>query len=212
MGKLIDLTGQRFGRLTVIERAGADSHRQMLWKCVCDCGNETIVRGHALREREICSCGCFRKERSRTHGLTGTRLYRIWRNMKSRCLNKNNPSYKDYGGRGIGICDEWRETFIKFYKWAMVNGYEDSLSIDRINNNKGYSPDNCRWTEQSRQNDNKRNTRRLTYNGEIKTITEWAEELKIERALICDRLAKGWTIEETLTIPKGQRRSDKNST
>ena len=170
MGKLIDLTGQRFGRLTVIERAGKDYIGQAMWRCRCDCGNVTVVAGGNLRTGNTKSCGCYGHEltiggyRSRTHGGTcdggkRTRLYRIWRAMKTRCYNLNAQNYKDYGGRGITICPEWLHDFVAFRDWALSHGYRDDLSIDRIDNDKGYSPDNCRWATAKEQRANQRSNK-----------------------------------------------------
>ena len=143
-GKAIDLTGQRFGRLTVLERAGTDSRREAVWRCICTCGNEIYVQGHHLRCGNTQSCGCLRVDTATTHGESRSRLYHIWFGMKTRCYNPNTKDFKNYGGRGITVCPEWLYDFPAFQKWAIANGYRDDLTIDRIDNDKGYSPDNCR--------------------------------------------------------------------
>lgn len=157
--KLIDLTGRRFGRLTVLQRAETIKKRTM-WLCRCDCGNEVAVEANNLKIGHTQSCGCLQKEATSkantTHGMRASRLYRIWKCMHNRCYRKCYHGYKHYGGRGITICDEWVHDFRAFRDWALANGYNDYLSIDRIDNDKGYSPDNCRWVTMELQNKNKR--------------------------------------------------------
>lgn len=159
MPKLIDLTGKRFGRLTVIERYGTvDGHAA--WKCKCDCGNKTVVNGKWLRAGKTTSCGCYHKEllakRSKTHGMTKTRLYSIWHDMKNRCFYQKDKSFEDYGGRGITVCEEWKNSFESFRDWSLLNGYSDNLTIDRINNDGNYDPSNCRWVTMKEQCSNRR--------------------------------------------------------
>ena len=165
MGKIIDLTGQRYGRLTVIARHGRDASRQITWLCRCDCGNQSVVLGSNLRKGHTTSCGCLRDELRFTHGKYHTRLHNVWKLMKRRCYNPNDKRYHRYGERGIGVCDEWRNDFGAFYDWAMANGYDENVpygqcTIDRIDNNKGYSPDNCRWVDIKTQNNNRSTNRK----------------------------------------------------
>ena len=202
MGKIKDLTGQRFGRLTVIERAGTYSapncrSKSATWRCKCDCGNESVLVGNDLSRGATKSCGCLFEEN--THKKRNTRLYITWRNMKQRCYNPNNVSYRQYGGRGIEVCEEWKSNFLAFYNWAMANGYADNLTIDRIDVNGNYEPDNCRWASVKEQNNNKSSNHLITYKGKTQTIKQWAEELGISSYTICSRLNQNWDIERALT-------------
>lgn len=158
------IPGMRFGRLTVIERSGTDSDGKALWRCICDCHNILRVPGGNLVSGDTTSCGCYQKELAGvtdkriypTHGMTETRLYTIWTDMKQRCNNPRDPFFSDYGGRGIKVCEEWETDFSMFYTWAISHGYSIMLTIDRVNNDRGYSPDNCRWVTFEKQANDKR--------------------------------------------------------
>ena len=164
MAKFNDLTGKRFGRLIVVERAenyiSPQGQARKRWLCKCDCGNMVIVPARSLINDASKSCGCLQKEIAKNtftrHGKRGSRLYIIWSSMKTRCYNGKSRAYKWYGGRGIKICDEWLNDFQAFYDWAMANGYKDDLTIDRIDVNGNYEPSNCRWITISEQQKNKR--------------------------------------------------------
>lgn len=147
-----NLTGRRFGKLTVITRCGTHKSGRALWLCQCDCGNEHIAKASDLLRGSTSSCGCNRG----SHHMTGSRLYRIWNGMKTRCYYPHNDNYSYYGGRGISICDEWRENFETFMQWSLSNGYNDELSIDRINVEGDYEPENCRWVDWKTQCNNRR--------------------------------------------------------
>lgn len=217
MPKKSNLVGQRFGRLTVLSAAGRIGTSAMRWNCQCDCGNKTVVYGHFLKSGHTRSCGCLANEsiakRSTTHGQYESRLYNIWHGMKARCYRKSATEYRRYGSRGIGICDEWREDFQSFYNWAMSNGYADNLSIDRIDNNGNYCPENCRWVDIITQNNNKSSNRIVTANGESHTVSEWSKILCINDSTLCARLDRGWSDDKTINTPlkKYRRHSNESS-
>ena len=213
MSKLIDLTGQKFGRLTVIGRAENTRTGRARWFCLCECGSETVVTGYCLSGGKTQSCGCYQKDQIKefnrvnkvTHGGcvgSRTRLYRIWSGMKQRCYDKNYHSYNDYGGRGVGVCVEWMDNFESFRTWAMLHGYADNLSIDRKDVNGSYSPDNCRWATEKQQNNNQRSNVFYVLNGESKTLSEWADIYGIDYFFLWQRITRaGMSLDEALTRP-----------
>lgn len=197
MSRFIDLTGQKFGSLTVLYRLHNSCNKYgVSWLCTCDCGNLVEVLSNGLRSGNTKSCGCSHAK----HGKSDTRLYRIWKNMKTRCYNKNYERYNDYGGRSIKICDEWLNDFQAFYDWAVNNDYKENLTIDRIDNNKGYSPDNCRWATRKQQTRNRRNTMQFAYKGETKSLAEWCEVLNLNYKTINNRIYSGLPIEKALEL------------
>lgn len=195
MGKKIDITGRRSGKLTAIRMVSEyrypNGERGEKWLCHCDCGNDVIIFRKSFIAGNSKSCGCIRGESRRTHGGKGTRIYNIWCNIKDRCFNANNSSYSYYGGRGISMCNEWRNDFSSFREWAYNNGYEDNLTVDRIDVNQDYCPENCRWVDRTAQANNRTNTIRFSYNGEEHTCAEWARITGISYDLINDRYHKG---------------------
>lgn len=178
MPKFQDLTGKTFGYLTVIERAET-RHSKTRWLCKCKCGNYTTTITYRLLHNITTSCGCRALEpdkRTFTHGKRNERIYNIWCGMKKRCNNPNEKSYGRYGGKGIKVCDDWNNSFEAFYEWAMSNGYKDDLTIDRIDNAKGYRPDNCRWITLHDQTRNMTRNIFITHNGETKILADWCIE------------------------------------
>ena len=179
MGSKIDLTGRRYGRLLVLAE-GEHRNKRIYWICKCDCGKTKQINGRHLRRGNISSCGCISKEGNHvTHGLSKrNRLYRIRGGIKSRCDNPNVPSYKHYGARGISVCEEWRD-YKAFHEWAVSNGYSEELTIDRIDVDGNYCPENCRWISRGEQVNNRRTTKYVTINGIKKPRSEWAKEYGI---------------------------------
>ena len=172
----VDLTGHRYGRITVLSKADQKTSPRK-WVCRCDCGNTKEINGSSLRRGATTSCGCFHKENHTTHGSHGSRLYSIWTNMKRRCYGVNSDQYPEYGARGVIVCDEWKESFSTFQSWAKQNGYADNLSIDRIDDAPLYSPSTCRWATDNVQSRNQRPRKNATskYRGVYfqKTIKKW---------------------------------------
>ncbi|MBO3398543.1 hypothetical protein JJB71_13440 [Clostridium perfringens] len=207
---LENLIGKRFGKLKVVKQSHSKNYRRY-WECECDCGNKTIVTTSRLKNGHTKSCGCLSKEvttkRNTKHGKRNTRIYEIWAGMKKRCLNKKSISYKNYGGRGVSICEEWKNSFEKFYNWAINNGYNENLTIDRIDVNGNYEPNNCRWCTKKEQSNNKRNNRYITINKETKTLSEWANYYKIKSKVVENRINRyKWSIEEALEIVPRKRK------
>jgi hypothetical protein len=197
--KKIEMVEKKFNMLTVMLDVGY-SHGQQSYLCVCDCGNKLVVTGQRLRNGESKSCGCLARKltkiRNRKHGLAHTSIYRIWAKIKMRCTNTNDPSYKDYGGRGINMCDEWFNSFEQFYK--DMGDKPEGLSLDRIDNNKGYFKENCRWATKSEQSKNRRNTIFLEYNNKIMCLKDWSIELNKPYSSMKMYFKKGLSIEQII--------------
>lgn len=216
-----DLSGLQFGNLTVIKEVEKPKHIKSIyghyWLCRCKCGNETIVDTSSLTRTHgsVKSCGClarqitseYMRKKKTTHGMTGSRLYNIWAGMKARCYNPACKEYPLYGRRGIRMCPEWKESFEEFCKWALPAGYDETAkrgqcTLDRIDVNGNYCPENCRWVDQKTQCNNTRKNRRITCNGETHTISEWSDITGLSQGTICDRLKYGWSIQEVLFRPR----------
>lgn len=198
--------GQTYGRLTVVSEAPRNKHNNIMWHCICSCGNTAVVASSALSTGGTKSCGCFRKEitaqRNKDnfkHGLWDTHEYRSWRAMKVRCHNPSDKDFHNYGERGIYVCDEWRNSFIQFL--SDMGNCPKNHSIDRIDNSKGYSPENCRWATAKQQARNTRKNRMLTYKGETLPLSAMTEKYGISRTTLRDRLNRGWDIHDAITKP-----------
>lgn len=189
MRKLEDLTGRTYGRWYVVCDSGNRRNNKRLWHCKCSCGNTSDVTTGDLNSGKSTSCGCYKIERQTTHGMSNTKLYKVWRAMHDRCYNKNTEAYKNYGNRGITVCDRWH----KFENFLEDMGEPKNFeSIDRINNNGNYEPENCRWATMEDQANNKRNTRFILLNNERKSITAYSGISGINKNTIYARLSNGW--------------------
>lgn len=207
--KIAELLGKKYGRLTVIEYVGQNHRGKSMWKCRCDCGNTSIVLGTRLTSGQTKSCGCYNtetiKERVTTHGMSKTRLYNIWKGMLKRCYYENSTNYEHYGKKGIRICEEWLN-FEGFRDWATTHGYADNLTIDRMDNDSNYSPDNCRWVDMKTQERNTTRNKFITFRGETHCLIEWAEIVGINYRTLQGRIFRyGWSIERALSTPTGNR-------
>jgi hypothetical protein len=203
-----NLTGKKFNRLTVLE-LGERKYNKNHWKCKCECGNIKDIESYALRKGIIKSCGCLLQERYKnaisyvtTHGDAGTRLYSIYKHMKRRCYEKTNISYKNYGKRGIRVCKEWKDNYETFRDWALKNGYSDDLSIDRIDGNKNYSPDNCKWSTRKEQSSNRRGCHSVEVDGiTYPTLVSFCEKFDLKYDTVKHRYRRGDRTFERLSRP-----------
>lgn len=195
MGVIKDISGQRFGRLVVERQAGQDKSGRIMWLCKCDCGNERIVHSRHLIHGATKSCGCIVIENVKTHGGSSERLYTVWVDMRSRCNSESEPSYNNYGARGIRVCSEW-DDYATFRKWALSNGYDPNApkykcTLDRVDNDGDYCPENCRWVDRNIQGNNRRNNHYLTALGETHTLAEWSKITGINPETLRGRIASG---------------------
>lgn len=207
-----DLSKIKFGRLTVLnkdaDRILPSGRRESMWLCKCDCGNIKSVRGASLVSGNTSSCGCLRREKSssrmsarRTHGFGGTKIYKIWQSMLRRCEVESSKSFKNYGALGVRVCDEWHSVDV-FCNWAISNGYLEGLTLERIDNQLGYCPDNCIWADRFVQNNHTSRNHTITFNGETLTMAQWSRRTGISYDAIKARLNKyGWSVEKALTTP-----------
>jgi hypothetical protein len=194
-----DLTGKVYGNLEVLYLVGIGKGGHSKWLCKCNaCGGTKEVEGRHLDDGSYKSCGCM--QRYYRHHMTDTRIYAIWCTMKARCNRPSSHKYKSYGGRGIKVCEEWKN-FEPFYDWAMKNGYAEDLSIDRIDNDGNYEPSNCRWVTSKMQANNTRQNCKITFNGETHTLKEWSEITGITYSALSHRKARGWEVDKMLTVP-----------
>lgn len=216
---VLDLTGQRFGRLTVLERCGSSKDGQKIYRCQCDCGRIKEVKSGNLRSGKTKSCGCItsenttkRNKQNAVHGGCGTRLYTIWLDMRQRCYNDKSINWHLYGGRGIKVCKEWDEDFAEFRDWALSHGYDNELQLDRIDNDGNYEPNNCKWSSRVEQGNNRRTCVYITINGERKTLSEWCEKTGISRYTAYSRIRRGWEPERAVTEKEksGKKLSEKD--
>jgi hypothetical protein len=213
MGKVIDLTGERFGRLTVVKRgktAKRKNNRGTLtyWVCQCDCGSTREVLNSDLKKGSTTSCGCYQRQRSReaniTHGLSDSRLYNIWTHMKERCANPNVSCFDRYGGVGISVCEEWLTSFETFRNWSLENGYRNDLTIDRIDGAKGYNPYNCRWATVEEQNNNKKNNIIVEYNGRQMTLGQLSKTSGVDYHKLWRCVKSGMAAEAAVQYVRGE--------
>jgi hypothetical protein len=217
-----DVVGNQYGRLIVLKEdvgfyyfSGKYQRMKRRVKCICNCGNYKTILLENLRSSHTKSCGCLKleqlMERTAKHNLSSHVLYDVWKAMKQRCFNHFNPAYKYYGGRGITVCKQWRDDFMSFYNDMNVS-YKKDLTIERINNNKEYSKENCKWATTTEQSRNKRNNRFITYKGESKILTDWAEYLNIKKSVLTNRLNKySWSIEKAFETPARKKRLSKSN-
>ena len=209
MSRLIDLTGQRFGRLVVVSMADRRPGDPVKWMCRCDCGNTKTVDGVLLRQGETRSCGCLHRElvreRMTTHGTKHPRLHRVWAGMLNRTRNPNASNYKYYGGRGICVCEDWLD-YASFEEWALASGYNESseygkCTLDRIDDNGNYSPENCRWVDQFVQANNQRSNKNIAIGEEIHTMKEWSQINNLSYTAVRARIRRGWDPIQAVTQP-----------
>lgn len=199
------MTRQVFGALVVVKQTGNSKDGKRQYLCKCECGQYRIVKGTDLRSGKVHNCGCIHGNKKYVNGFSldnhsHKRIYRIWNDMKRRCLDDRREDYMRYGGRGINVCAEWLD-FQNFFEWSLNNGYGDNLTIDRIDVDGGYSPQNCRWADAATQANNRTNNHYMTYLGETKTMKQWCDELGLPYYAVRARQSRGWSDHDSLSIP-----------
>ena len=203
MPNFIDLTGQRFGRLVVLRRTGTSGYGQPKWACACECGQATEVFGNSLRSGKSKSCGCLQRDTASTHGASSTAEFTIWQMMLQRCGNPKHRSFSRYGGRGITVCDRWSS--FEHFLADMGERPSPEHTIDRIDNDAGYSPQNCRWATPVEQGGNRSNTVNLTLGDATMDVRQWAISLGMAQSTLKNRLKNGWSVERALTEPVNRK-------
>lgn len=212
-----DITNKQFGKLTAIKYEYT-KNKKPYWLCRCECGKNKIIAYSSLKSGATKSCGCLKHETSinhysnlnKTHGMKNTKIYQKWLGMKARCYNSKTKGYKNYGDRGITVCDEWKNDFLNFYNWAINNGYKDGLTLERIDVNGNYEPINCKWITNLEQQNNKRNNKFIEYKNEKHTIAEWSRITGINKNTLLTRLNSHWDIEEVIGIKNHKKGSVEN--
>lgn len=200
-----NLINKKFNKLLVIDKAFT-KNREVYWKCICECGNTIYVSTANLNSNRVKSCGCLKLERllerSTTHNKSKTRIYHIWKSMRQRCYNENDYSYKNYGGREIKVCDEWYNDFTAFYNWSIEHNYQENLTIDRIDNNGNYEPENCRWVSKLIQSNNTRFNKYITINNETKSLADWCRYYNLNYNSVEQRINRyHWEPSKALLTP-----------
>ena len=212
--KIVDKTNRRYGRLTVLKQDKTKTDA-IYWVCKCDCGNYKSIKSSELHPGRIKSCGCLREEvlkrqQEQTHGEAKTRLYSIWRGMKKRCYQPTSAGYKNYGGRGITVYEDWLCSYENFRDWAYENGYEDGLSLDRINVNENYTPSNCKFSTYYQQVNNKRTNRKITYKNIQLTVSQWCTLTEVPKTTFYRKikeLGEDAAVEWAINHKKQERRA-----
>lgn len=209
MGKRDDLTGRQFGRWRVVSLGDVNGRGEIYWNCACECGTERSVKAGVLRSGKSTSCGCFHKQAVTTHGYTGTTTFKSWESMRQRCSNPNARGFERYGGRGIKVCERWQNSFEAFLE--DMGDRPDGHTLDRIDYNGDYTPENCRWASGKEQQRNRAANATLTYDGKTMCLADWADTVGVPAKIIAWRVKRGWEISRALSEPAMQGRGKKRT-